>query len=220
MTPTLKSILHEAATSLLESRDRVEARDVVLKARMLHADVFEREQERLLMEAAGRIRHRPSGRALAGAEVTLVARTISGCSVFGCCPARSSTPGACPSTGNHPLYPPVPARLTDRDEPDGSSDPNELAVADSVLSGGRHYLAQLRVRRVSVALQHQGVGRLGCLGIAQHAERRTLVDQRPRGQRAQLGFRCLSAELDYPVKVLNGCRRLSPLEHQCIPQLK
>ena len=55
MTPTLKSFLHEAATSLLESRDRVEARDVVLKARMLHADVFEREQERLLMEAAGRI---------------------------------------------------------------------------------------------------------------------------------------------------------------------
>ncbi len=55
MTPTLKSILHEAATSLLESRDRVEAPDVVLRARMLHADVFEREQERLLMEAAGRI---------------------------------------------------------------------------------------------------------------------------------------------------------------------
>jgi hypothetical protein len=55
MTTTLKSILHEAATSLLESRDRVEARDVVRKARMQHADVFEREQERLLMEAAGRI---------------------------------------------------------------------------------------------------------------------------------------------------------------------
>lgn len=31
----------------------MEARDVVLKARMLHADVFERE--RLLMESAGRI---------------------------------------------------------------------------------------------------------------------------------------------------------------------
>src|ERR1041385_6097246 len=55
MTTTLKSILHEAATSLLESRDRVEARDVVRKARMQHADVFEREQERLLMEAAGRM---------------------------------------------------------------------------------------------------------------------------------------------------------------------
>jgi predicted transcriptional regulator len=55
MTPTLKSILHEAATSLLETRDRVETRDVVLKARMLHADIFEREQERLLMEAAGRV---------------------------------------------------------------------------------------------------------------------------------------------------------------------
>jgi hypothetical protein len=52
---TLKSILYDAATSLLESRDRVEARDVVRKARMLHADVFEREQERLVMEAAGRI---------------------------------------------------------------------------------------------------------------------------------------------------------------------
>jgi hypothetical protein len=33
----------------------VEARDVVRKARMLHGDVFEREQERLVMEAAGRI---------------------------------------------------------------------------------------------------------------------------------------------------------------------
>lgn len=55
MSPTFKSILYDAATSLLESRDRVEARDVVQKARMLHADVFEREQERLVMEAAGRI---------------------------------------------------------------------------------------------------------------------------------------------------------------------
>ena len=55
MSPTLMSILYDAATSLLESRDRVEGRDVVQKARMLHADIFEREQERLLMEAAGRI---------------------------------------------------------------------------------------------------------------------------------------------------------------------
>ena len=55
MSRSLKSILCDAATSLLESRDRVEARDVVRQARMLHADVFEREQERLVMEAAGRI---------------------------------------------------------------------------------------------------------------------------------------------------------------------
>jgi len=55
MSRSLKSILYDAATSLLESRERVEARDVVRKARMLHADVFEREQERLVMEAAGRI---------------------------------------------------------------------------------------------------------------------------------------------------------------------
>ena len=33
----------------------MEARDVVQKARMLNANVFEREQERLVMEAAGRI---------------------------------------------------------------------------------------------------------------------------------------------------------------------
>ncbi len=45
MSRSLKSILYDAATSLLESRDRVEARDEVRKARMLHADVFEREQE-------------------------------------------------------------------------------------------------------------------------------------------------------------------------------
>jgi hypothetical protein len=55
MSPTLKTILRVAAVSLLESRDRVEARDVVQKARMSHADVFEREQQRLLMDAAGRI---------------------------------------------------------------------------------------------------------------------------------------------------------------------
>ena len=55
MSRSLKSILYDAATSLLESRERVEARDVVRKARMLNADVFEREQERLVMEAAGRI---------------------------------------------------------------------------------------------------------------------------------------------------------------------
>lgn len=55
MSRSLKSILYDAATSLLESRAQVEARDVVRKARMLHADVFEREQERLVLEAAGRI---------------------------------------------------------------------------------------------------------------------------------------------------------------------
>jgi hypothetical protein len=55
MSPTLKTILRDAAVSLLESRDRVEARDVVQKARMSNADVFEREQQRLLMDAAGRI---------------------------------------------------------------------------------------------------------------------------------------------------------------------
>jgi hypothetical protein len=55
MSPTLKSILRDAAVSLLESRDRVEAKDVVQKAKMQHADVFEQEQHRLVMEAAGRI---------------------------------------------------------------------------------------------------------------------------------------------------------------------
>jgi hypothetical protein len=54
MSRSLNSILYDAATSLL-SRDRVETRDVVRKARMLHGDVFEREQERLVTEAAGRI---------------------------------------------------------------------------------------------------------------------------------------------------------------------
>jgi hypothetical protein len=55
MSTTLKSILRDAAVSLLDSRDRVEAKDVVQKARMRHADIFELEQQRLVMEAAGRI---------------------------------------------------------------------------------------------------------------------------------------------------------------------
>jgi hypothetical protein len=55
MSTTLKSILRDAAVSLLDSRDRVEAKDVVQRARMRHGHIFEREQERLLMEAAGRI---------------------------------------------------------------------------------------------------------------------------------------------------------------------
>jgi hypothetical protein len=58
MSRSLKSILYDAATSLLESRERVEAREVVRKARMPHADVFEREQERLVMEAAAGSRRR------------------------------------------------------------------------------------------------------------------------------------------------------------------
>ncbi len=54
-TTTLYTILNESAVVLLDERRRVEATDVVLRARRQHADLFEMETERLIMQAARRI---------------------------------------------------------------------------------------------------------------------------------------------------------------------
>ena len=52
---TLYGALNEAAVALLENQHRVRPGEVVRRARTLHADLFELERERLVMQAAERI---------------------------------------------------------------------------------------------------------------------------------------------------------------------
>jgi hypothetical protein len=53
--PTFYGALNEAAVALLDRQHRVWPREVVAHARNLHAELFELERERLVMQAAERI---------------------------------------------------------------------------------------------------------------------------------------------------------------------
>lgn len=53
--PSLYSVLNDAAVALLDRQHRVWPREVVVHARHLHAELFQLERERLIMQAAERI---------------------------------------------------------------------------------------------------------------------------------------------------------------------